>query len=383
MQRHEQRQVAGLALSQQMRLSLDVLHMGAGRLRRRLRYAASINPALALTEHEPAAHMTARQALLDQVGLLRLTAAEARVARALVHCLDDHGWLVDPVAEVAQWLDCAPEAIDALLPRLQTLEPTGVFARSLAEHLRLCLQARGRYDPMIAALLGRLDLAASGDLAAIALHCGCDAEDAAGMLDDLRGLAPCPLADGPVAAPPELELTAEGALVWLGSPGVTLHDQADAQARVLAAAVGARSQTLMRAAQAMVAVQMRWLLGAGPQRPLTLAALAGELGLAKSTLSRAMAGVAIRSPRGTLPLRALLLAPVSPRLPETDRETVLRLLSSLIANWPATEPISDARLAEALARRGMGVARRTVAKYRAALARQAGTGPTGAAIGRP
>ena len=64
-------------------------------------------------------------------------------------------WCMQRLAEVAQWLDCAPEAIDALLPRLQTLEPTGVFARSLAEHLRLCLQARGRYDPMIAALLGR------------------------------------------------------------------------------------------------------------------------------------------------------------------------------------------------------------------------------------
>jgi RNA polymerase sigma-54 factor len=99
---------------------------------------------------------------------------------------------------------------------------------------------------------------------------------------------------------------------------------------------------------------------------------APDLGLNKSTLSRAIAGVALRSPRGTLALRALLLAPISPRLAHLDRTAVLRLLDGLIRGWPDSEPISDARLAEALARRGMAISRRTVAKYRTLLACKTG-----------
>lgn len=219
MQRHELRQTGALALSQQMRLSLHLLHMDGDRLRRRLRYEVSVGAGLALSDlAEPAPSVSARQALLAQVGLLRLDADQARIARGLVHCLDDHGWLSDPLPEIAGWLGCPPAMIEALLPRLQTLEPAGVFARSLPEHLRLALQARNRYDPMIAALLERLDLAAAADLPGIAALCGCDTEDAADMLADLRGLAPCPLSDQPPLPPPELELDAQGGLHHLLHP---------------------------------------------------------------------------------------------------------------------------------------------------------------------
>lgn len=364
--RQEQRQTGALALSQQMRQSLDILRMDGGRLRRRLRLEAARNPCLELTE--AAQDVTARQDLLAQVGLLRLPPGDGDLARALVHCLDDHGWLADPVPEIARWLQVPPARIEALLPRLQALEPAGVFARDLAESLRLQLTARGRYDPIIARLLGRLDIAASGDIAAISAHCGCDAEDAAEMLEDLRALSPHPLAEAAPMAPPELELTGDGRLLPIAGPVLSLREGADmAPAQALISAVQGRAQTLMRVGQALVRGQAGWLLGQGALRPLTMTALAAELGLDKSTVSRAVAGAAMRTPRGTLALRDLLRAPVSPRNPDLDRQAVLAALRRLIDGWPKDRRLSDAALAAALAGQGITLSRRTVAKYRAGL----------------
>ncbi len=366
-QRAEQRQVRGLALSQQMRLSLDLLRMDAGRLRRRLRLEAARNPGLELVETPEV--IGPRQELLAQVGLMRLTSDEAALARELVHCLDDHGWLCDPLSEIAGWLGLPPARIEALLPRLQQLDPPGVFARDLGESLRLQLQARGRFDPMIARLLERLELAAAGDLAAICAHCGCDAEDAAEMLADIRALAPWPLADGPPAAPPELELGDDGSLRHLGWPDISLRagDAGQGTAAALMAALAGRAQTLMRIARVMADAQASWLRGKGGLVPLTMTALAAQLDLDKSTVSRAVAGISLRTPRGVLELRALLPLPVSRRNPGLTPEAARAALQQVLADWPAGQRVSDAGLAEALARRGVLLSRRTLAKYRAAM----------------
>jgi RNA polymerase sigma-54 factor len=365
-QRAEQRQVRGLALSQQMRLSLDLLRMDGGRLRRRLRLEAARNPCLELVEAPEV--IGPRQALLAQVGLMRLTAAEADLARALVHCLDDHGWLCDPLPEIAGWLGLPPARIEALLPRLQQLDPPGIFARDLAESLRLQLQARDRFDPMIARLLERLDLAAAGDIAAIAAHCGCDAEDAAGMLADLRALAPWPLAEGPPAAPPELELGADGTLRHIGHADVSLRAGASGQdAAPLLAALAGRTQTLLRIARVLTETQASWLQSRGDLVALTMTALAQALDLDKSTVSRAVAGVSLRTPRGVLDLRALLPQPVSRRNPGLTSDAARQALRQVLADWPKGRRVSDAGLARALAGRGVVLSRRTLAKYRAAM----------------
>ena len=54
-----------------------------------------------------------------------------------------------------------------MLAVCQTFEPTGVFARDLAECLALQLKERDRFDPAMAALLANLDLLARRDFVAL------------------------------------------------------------------------------------------------------------------------------------------------------------------------------------------------------------------------
>nr|WP_269846622.1 hypothetical protein [Paracoccus binzhouensis] len=191
------------------------------------------------------------------------------------------------------------------------------------------------------------------------------------MLADLRALSPRPLAgDGPSPAPPELELTAAGD-VRLTAPQPLAGSQGSAEdqaaARALVAAVEARGRTLLRIARRLVRLQAPWLRGEADLRALSMTALAAELELSKSTVSRAVAGVAMRTPRGTLALRDLLRPPASPLNPAISRESALAALRALIAEWPPGRRISDARLAQALAEQGIRLSRRTVAKWRAGL----------------
>lgn len=376
-----QRQVGKLALSQQMRLSLSVLRMDSGRLRRRIGLELARNPALACLDPDRLARDDGpRAALAAQVGLLRLPPERMRIARELVHCLDERGLLADPLAEIAGWLGTTPAVLEDLLPLLRQLDPPGVFARDIAECFRLQLRARNRLDPWIDRLLGRLDLVASGDLPAIAAFLGTDHEDARDMLADIRALSPAPLAGAePAGPPPELELTAEGVLRPGAMPRLALReDQGDAPARAsareLIAAVDGRAVTLLRIGAALAETQAPWLLGRGALRPLTMAALGARLGLSKSTISRSIAGTAMRTPRGVVALRDLLRAPASARNPDFDRASVLRALDQLIRDRAEGRRPPDARLAEALAGQGIHLSRRTVAKYRHELAR-AETGP--------
>ena len=57
------------------------------------------------------------------------------------------------------------ERVEAVLARLQGLEPTGVFARNLAECLKLQLIERDRFDPAMQAMIDNLPALAKRDLA--------------------------------------------------------------------------------------------------------------------------------------------------------------------------------------------------------------------------
>ena len=79
-----------------------------------------------------------------------------------------------------------------MLWRLQTLEPTGVFARDLAECLTLQLIERDRFDPAMQALIANLAAARQARPGAAARVCGVDDEDLRDMIAEIRRLEPKP-----------------------------------------------------------------------------------------------------------------------------------------------------------------------------------------------
>ena len=141
------------------------------------------------------------------------------------------------------------------------------------------------------------------------------------------------------------------------------------EARWLLKSLEARGETLLKVMRCLLKVQSGFLeFGEQALRPLTLREIAGEVGLHESTVSRAIARKYVRTPRGTLPLKAFFASGIDTEGGgEASSTAIQSMIRRLIDAENPRKPLSDAKLAELLKQSGVPVARRTVAKYREAM----------------
>lgn len=128
----------------------------------------------------------------DQIGLLPLSHEETLIANFLADSLDEAGYLAVSPEEAAKKLGAAPARVKTVLKILQTLEPPGVFARDLEECLALQLEDRGYYDSCAKRLLGRLDLVAAEDYPAMRKLCRVGDTRLKALIGHIRALDPKP-----------------------------------------------------------------------------------------------------------------------------------------------------------------------------------------------
>src|SRR4029077_19091552 len=156
------------------------------------------------------AERTLAEWLRQQVTLAITDPTQRMIGHYLVGLVDESGYLTGDLAAAAERLGTGIAEIEAVLAILQTFDPPGICARDLAECLALQLKERNRYDPAMAALVGRLglvarrefpgppaptarlDLVARRDFAGLKKICGVGDEDLADMIAEIRRLNPKP-----------------------------------------------------------------------------------------------------------------------------------------------------------------------------------------------
>lgn len=322
--------------------------------------------------------------VMAAVDQLRLSVPERPIAVALIDALEPSGWLGQPLTLVAAEAGVPVAAVAQVLAKLQTIDPPGLFARTLSECL--CLQAAeaGLLDAPLRIILQNLDLLASGDLARLSRLCSISEAEVMARFRLIRRLNPKPGADfAPMAAgqlrEPDLIVRADAGGGWKvalnRSALPDLHVDAGAAgsrdqlaaARALHRVVHARNATLLLVAGEIFARQAA-ALDQGPVAllPMTMQDIAGALEMHKSTISRVVAGASIDTPKGTWWLRKLFSAALGQDATPAVAGAALRhrMVRLIGAENPAA-PLSDADLAAQLAAQtGVPIARRTVAKYR-------------------
>jgi RNA polymerase sigma-54 factor len=100
-------------------------------------------------------------------------------------------------------------------------------------------------------------------------------------------------------------------------------------------------------------------------RPLTLAAVARQIDMHESTVSRVCSGKYVQTPRGVFELKFFFSSGLATDDGEdVSARTAKDIIKGLIDEEDKMEPLSDQRIAELLHEKGLQIARRTVAKYR-------------------
>ncbi len=162
--------------------------------------------------------LSLRDHLQRQAAILLADPSERLIGAALIDGLDEAGYFVGSTAEIAERLGTGVEAVEAVLVRMRALEPTGVFARNLAECLGLQLRERDRFDPAMQALIENLPALARRDYPLLRRLCGVDDDDLSDMIGEIRRLEPKPgraFGDPPGApAIPDVYVIAAPDRVW-------------------------------------------------------------------------------------------------------------------------------------------------------------------------
>ncbi len=322
---------------------------------------------------------------------------EKFIALKFLEHLEPSGWLGKTMDEVAIECGISLELAEKILSKLQNFEPAGLFARNLKECLMIQAKASDNYSSSLELLLQNLTLLAKGDLKSLAKKCKCKTSDISNHLKLIRSFNPKPGAffenDLPQINSPDLivKKTKNGWSVDLNKstlPTIFVnedyattvnskpkHDKKDnafanqalASARWLKRALEQRNSTTLKISAEIVRRQRDFLdNGLDFLKPLSLKDVAETVGMHESTVSRVTAGLLMNTPRGTFTLKSFFSVSIQSNSNGvgTSAAAVRHMISKMILDEKPVKPLSDDAIAKNISKRGVKLARRTVAKYR-------------------
>jgi len=358
-------------------------------------YLALSHNALTLNDH-----------LIWQLNLTPFSDQDREIATAIIDGINEDGYLSIPLEDLATDIDSQEidlDEIEAVLHRIQQFDPPGVAARDPRECLLIQLNQLPEQDSpyrqaAIKLIRDHFDLLANQDLNQIKRKLKIDDDQLREIHALIRSLNPRPGTQisevEPEYVTPDV-FVSKHEEVWrvelnpdatpklrVNSDYSKLIRRADnshdnqylknhlQEARWFIKSLTSRNETLLRVASKIVEFQRGFFeYGEEAMKPLVLRDIAEALEMHESTISRVTTQKYMHTPRGTLEFKYFFSSHVSTTGGGECSATAIRaLIKKLIAAEKPKKPLSDNKIAGILAEQGIEVARRTVAKYREAMA---------------
>jgi RNA polymerase sigma-54 factor len=322
------------------------------------------------------------------------------IGTAIIGNLDDDGYLVASVEEIAAMGEWPVAEVEKALQLLQTFDPHGVAARDLQECLWLQLKFLNlEGTPTEKIVTEHLRLLQNHQVPEIARRLGVTIEDLKEHIEIIRNLDPKPgsrynpqqsqyvipdvyvvkVEDQYVAmlneeGLPQLRISPTyRRLLDKNAPGTEENNETRnyvkdkfRSALWLIKSVDQRQKTIQKVANSIINFQREFLdNGIEYLRPLVLRDVANDIGMHESTVSRVVNNKYMHTPQGVFEMKYFFHSGISSSYGDSvSSVTIKQRIRKIIENEDPRKPLSDSKIVSILQKEGLMLARRTIAKYR-------------------
>ncbi len=421
-------QTQKLALTPQMEQSLSVLQMGTEELNQCLEEEVLSNPMLDYAKEpekkevrrsqgegigyysrkktEDTDYQSYLNAIADeksedtelaeylrmQLYTKKISPRRQKIGKYLIECLEESGYLKMDMDELAKGIGLSKEELEREIRFMQTLEPCGVFARDLKECLLLQVEGEEQMQRQARLLIEKyLDEIAQNKIPQISKQTGLTTAEITKTIQYIKEeLEPVPgrgygCANRNEYIYPDITVKEDekGYRIILNKEKVhtlelnreylpmlgQVHSSEEnkylkeqyQKAKILLRNIGKREETLAAVAEAIVDWQREFFeKGKASLKPMNLLDIAQELDVHESTVSRAVRDKYLECRWGIFELKYFF----SNKTSDGNNCNVLTCIQEIIRSENKQKPLSDAKIAEQLEKKGIRISRRTVTKYR-------------------
>lgn len=332
-----------------------------------------------------------------QASLTFFSEEEKTIAAHIIGNINEDGYLLTPVEEIAASLGVEVEKVEALRQKIKGFDPVGSGSLNLKEMMLAQMDYLGINDEITRKIIeDYLPVLEKANYEELARELKISPADLKNHLEILRQLDPAPgrkySQERIMYVVPDIIVTKEGDdyQIILNNEGLPKLRISNYYRQIMASgsklnpeayaylkekmkralwflkSLNQREQTVYRVAQAIIRRQKDFLeKGIDFLRPLTLSEIAEEVGVHESTVGRVVANKYIQTPRGVFSLKYFFHKSLSGQNgEEVSSLRIKEKIKKLIEGEDPNNPLSDTDLCDILGRENIKIARRTVAKYR-------------------
>ena len=338
-----------------------------------------------------------------QINLADFDAEEIAIAEWIIGNLDEKGYLNATVEEIATEAGASTEQAEAVLEKIQQLDPAGVAARDLRECLVIQIRLLRLSNPLVLRIVGdHIDLLQKRDFKRIAKLLDVSLKEVSAAVRVIGNLEPRPGrgfgGDDPVYIIPDIyvykvagefhillnedglprlkinnvykDVLSDGGRVGKESRDTKNYVQDKVRSAMwLIKSIHQRQRTIYKVTESIIRYQREFFeAGLAFLKPLNLRDVADDIEMHESTVSRVTTNKYMHTPQGIFELKYFFNSSISRVEGEAvASESVKEEIRKLVAAEDACRPLSDQRIVDELKRINIDIARRTVTKYREAL----------------
>lgn len=332
--------------------------------------------------------------VLSQLIPFLKTEKDSEIYEFLAYSLDERGYLIDNVEELADKFFLSVEEMKVYIDRLKKCDPMGVGAADLKECLLLQLLRRENENQIVKQIVEHyLVELGKNQIPQIAKALKISRAEVVKACEEIRKLNPKP-AQGFASRNHLSYLVPDVTVVKFKEYFEIILNERNAynrpfssyylslmkedssievkeylqekykQAQWIFQCVASRKDTMMKICRILVEEQKEFFeKGSVYLKPLRMQELAKKAGIHESTVSRAVKEKYLQCSWGIFPINYFFAQSVSAK--ETQiKDAVRKELQRIIEQENKSHPLSDQKIAEKMQEKGISISRRTVAKYR-------------------